>query len=138
DAEFYEIPVPPGAFVDLAPIHLVTTATLEGCRTARPDLDWDVRRFRPNLLVEIDGPTFLENAWVGQQVTVGSDLVLDVAAATSRGPMPLRAQPGLDRPPDRNQAMVELNEAMPNPLGVYCTVSSPGVVRPGDPVTAPG
>ena len=137
DAEYFAIPAPAGAFVDLAPIHLVTTATLEGCRAARPDLDWDVRRFRPNLLIDIDGPPFVEDGWVGQRVEVGGDLVLEIAAATVRCAMPLRAQPGLERQPELFKALSSLNEAMPNHLGVYATVLSAGAVSEGDAVETP-
>ena len=43
-------------------------ATLAGCAAARPDLDWDVRRFRPNLVLDVDIPAFGEQEWVGKQV----------------------------------------------------------------------
>ena len=59
--EYVDIPAPAGSFLDFAPVHLVTTATLEGCQAQRPDLDWDVRRFRPNLVIDVDGPPFVEN-----------------------------------------------------------------------------
>jgi uncharacterized protein YcbX len=41
-----------GAFHDLAPIHLIATSTLAALRTAEPRSDWDVRRFRPNLVLD--------------------------------------------------------------------------------------
>ncbi|MCU1499498.1 MAG: hypothetical protein JWM47_3451 [Acidimicrobiales bacterium] len=132
DAEYYEIPAPEGSFLDLAAVHLVTTATLEGCAAARPDLDWDVRRFRPNLLLEVDGPTFVEQGWVGRQVQVG-DAVLSVDSPTVRCAMPLRPQPGgIERQPGLFEAMGQLNTAAPNHLGVYCSVITPGRVRTGD------
>jgi len=55
DAEYVDIPAPAGSLLDFAPLHFVTAATLAGCRAKRPDLDWDVRRFRPNLVIDIDG-----------------------------------------------------------------------------------
>ena len=135
DAEYYEIPAPPGTFLDLAPLHLVTTATLAGCAAARPDLDWDVRRFRPNLVLDVDLPAFGEQAWVGRQVAVG-DVVITVDSPTVRCAMPLRAQPGgLEREPGLFRAMSELNEAFPNHLGLYCSVAEPGTVSVGDPVS---
>ena len=51
-AEFVEIPSPPGSYLDLAGVHLVSRATLAGGEAAYADLDWDVRRFRPNIVVE--------------------------------------------------------------------------------------
>jgi uncharacterized protein YcbX len=135
DAEYFTIPTPTGSFVDLAHVHLVTTATLEGCRAARPDLDWDVRRFRPNLVVDVDAPTFVEDGWAGSTVAVGDEVVLEVLMPTVRCAMPLRAQPGLGAQPELFKAMSELNEAMPNHLGVYCTVQRTGVVAEGDAVS---
>ncbi len=135
DAEYYEIPAPAGTFLDLAPLHVITTATLAGCAAARPDLDWDVRRFRPNLVLDVDIEPFGEQAWVGRQVAIG-DVVLTVDSPTVRCAMPLRAQPGgLDREPALFQAMSDLNEAFPNHLGLYCSVTEPGTVAVGDPVS---
>jgi MOSC domain-containing protein len=44
-----------GAFHDLAPIHLITTSTLVALRAVGPGSDWDVRRFRPNLVLDDGG-----------------------------------------------------------------------------------
>lgn len=131
DAEYYDIPAPSGTFLDLAHVHLVTTATLAGCAAARPDLDWDVRRFRPNLLLDVDGPAFVEGTWTGRRVRVGG-AVLAVDGPTVRCAMPLRAQPGLEREPGIFRALEALNEVSPNHLGAYCSVVEPGPVRVGD------
>ncbi|MCB1256912.1 MAG: MOSC domain-containing protein [Microthrixaceae bacterium] len=139
DSEYYDIPMPEGSFVDLAPLHMLTTATLHGCRSARPDLNWDVRRFRPNILVDVDGEMFLESQWQGRPIRIGDDLVIEVAQGTVRCAMPLRRQPALDadnpeldRQPELYQAMVDLRPEMPNHLGVYVNVLEPGTVRVGD------
>lgn len=135
DAEAYEIPAPAGTFLDLAPIHLIATATLRACEAARPDLDWDVRRFRPNLLVDVDGPAFVEHTWLGRQLQVG-EVVLSIDTPTVRCAMPLRAQPDdIEREPGLFKAMNELNTTSPNHLGAYCSVVTEGTVRPGDPIT---
>ena len=137
DAEQFEIPAPPGTFLDLAALHAVTTATLAGCAAARGDLDWDVRRFRPNVVLDVDGPVFVEQDWVGRTVRLG-DAAVDVAMPTVRCAMPLRAQPARhDNPPLDRQgglfaAMNELNEASPNHLGLYLGVAVPGTVSVGD------
>jgi len=132
DAELFSIPAPPGTFLDLAPVHLLTVGTLEACATARPDLDWDVRRFRPNVVVD-SGTTeaFGEQAWVGRRLRIG-EVELTVDSPTVRCAMPLRAQPGLDRQAELFGALDELNEAFPNHLGVYCSVVRPGRVAVGD------
>ena len=113
DADLFDIPLADGSFLDLAHVHLVTTATLSGCADAYPDLNWDVRRFRPNLLLDVDGPTFVEQEWIGRHVQVGN-AVLEVTMPTVRCAMPLRAQPGgLDRQPGLFKAMNELNQVSP-------------------------
>jgi len=139
-AELFEIPTPTGTFLDLADVHLLTTATLAGCAAARPDLDWDVRRFRPNLVVAADADVFVEQQWVGGRLHLGDEAAVDVLMPTVRCAMPLRAQPALvdapalERQPELFRAMTALNEASPNHLGVYASVVSAGEVRPGDPV----
>lgn len=134
DAEYYDIPIPDGTFVDLAAVHVITTATLAHCAAARPELDWDVRRFRPNVVVDLDGEPFQENGWTGRELRLG-DVVLHADQATVRCAMPLRAQPGLERQPELFKAMEELNTTMPNHLGSYLSVVQPGTVRTGDPVS---
>ena len=141
DAEVFAIPVPPGTFLDLAPVHLVTTATLAACASRRPDLDFDVRRFRPNLVVDGDTEPFAEDGWAGRELAVGA-VTLRVTQPTVRCAMPLRAQPAtgdgappLHRQPGLHDALVELNAAFPNHLGVYAEVVTGGEVAVGDPVT---
>ncbi|MEO6627891.1 MAG: MOSC domain-containing protein [Aquihabitans sp.] len=134
-AELFDIPSPVGSFLDLAHVHLITTATLDACARQRPDLDWDVRRFRPNVLIEIDGPAFVEQTWLGRRIEVGG-ATLSIDSPTVRCAMPLRAQPDdLHRQPGLFRAMGELNDVFPNHLGVYCSVVVPGEVAQGDPVT---
>ena len=44
----------------------------------------------------------------------------------------------LEREPALFTAMSELNEAFPNHLGLYCSVTEPGTVSVGDPVSLLG
>ncbi len=43
---------PSGSFVDDSPLHLLTSLDLAALRNERPELQWDVRRFRPNVVME--------------------------------------------------------------------------------------
>jgi uncharacterized protein len=138
DAEYVDITAPTGSFLDYSPVHLVTTATLVGCQAQCPDLDWDVRRFRPNIMIDIDGPPFVENDWAGQRLQIGAEVVLGVMGPTVRCAMPLRAQPGLARQTDLFRAISELNDRFPNHLGASAIVHTGGRVRVGDPVTLVG
>ena len=130
DAEYYEIPSPPGSYLDLAGVHLLSTATLAGGAAAHGDLDWDVRRFRPNVVVEGPDDAFGEDAWCGSNLRVGT-AVLAAVQPTVRCAMPLRAQPGLARQPRLFDA---LNELHANHLGTYLDVVEPGEISVGDEV----
>ena len=91
-----EIPAPSGTFLDLAAVHALTTGSVARCQEARPDTNWDVRRFRPNVLVDLDDGGYPEDAWVGHRVRIGA-AVIDVQLRTVRCAMPNRAQPGVVR-----------------------------------------
>jgi uncharacterized protein len=133
DREVIVVPAEP--LLVRAPIHLLTTATLAHCRGARPDLDWDVRRFRPNVVLDTDTAPFAEDEWAGRELVVGS-AVLRVQKPTMRCAVPLRAQPGgLARQPGLAEAMTELHVAHPNHLGLNVAVAEPGTIAEGDPVT---
>ena len=138
-AEAFEIPVPPGTLLDLTPVHLVARATLEACASARPDVDWDVRRFRPNLVLDLDAPAWAEQSWIGRRVEVGS-AVLEITGPMVRCAMPLRAQPAdgdghaLERQVDVYRALSELNVELPNHLGLCLDVVEPGRIETGDEV----
>lgn len=126
-----EIDTPAGTFYDLANAHVLTTASLAAGRAAHPDGEWDVRRFRPQLLVDTaEAEGFVENDWVGGRISVG-EVELSPFMPTVRCVMPTRTQPGLDR--DREIARV-LQQVNGSNLGVYASVTTPGRVAVGDPV----
>ena len=52
-------------FVDYAPVHLITSATLA-------HVGAEMIRYRPNLVVDLPGAAaFAENEWIGREVSVG-------------------------------------------------------------------
>ena len=61
--------LPEGTFFDCAVVHLLTTATLDRLRMLYSQGRFEVRRFRPNIVVETANgeKEFVENAWVGQR-----------------------------------------------------------------------
>jgi uncharacterized protein YcbX len=134
-AEAFEIPVPEGTLLDIAAVHLVSRTTMAACEAARPDLDWDIRRFRPNLVAELAGEPWEEQTWIGRELAIGS-AVLRISGPMVRCAMPLRAQPGgLDRQPELFRALSELNEAFPNHLGMCLDVVEPGRIERGEAIT---
>ncbi|MCH9733636.1 MAG: MOSC domain-containing protein, partial [Actinomycetia bacterium] len=125
---------PPGTFVDLSPVHVLTThslATLSaGADTG--DEPYDVRRFRPNVLLALDQPAggYPEADWVGGEVEIGS-VALRITNQTIRCVVPTRGQPGLEVDRTLTRRLAECNERF---LGVYADVATAGVVRVGDEV----
>ena len=129
DAELFEIPTPPGSFLDLAALHLVSRQTLHANEAARPDLDWDVRRFRPNVVADIpDGVPFGEDEWCGTRLQLGA-AVVEAVQPTVRCAMPLRSQPGLSAQPALFSALDSIHA---NHLGIYLSVIATGTIRVGD------
>ena len=59
--------MPAGTFFDLAVAHVLTTATIDRLRELYPQGRFEVRRFRPNIVVEpaAGEKNFVENAWIG-------------------------------------------------------------------------
>jgi uncharacterized protein YcbX len=94
---------------------------------------YDVRRFRPNVLVAVDRPEaeFPEAAWVGGDVEIGS-ASMRVTIPTVRCVVPTRPQPGLDLDRALSRRLVERTDRF---LGVYADVSRPGSIRVGDTVS---
>ncbi|KAA0100009.1 MOSC domain-containing protein [Mycolicibacterium sp. P1-18] len=119
---------PPGTFVDLAPVHLLSATTLASLSPT--DEPYDVRRFRPNVLVDVDRPQgqFPETAWVGGNVDVGS-ATMRLTIPTIRCVVATRPQPGLDA--DRGITR-QLSDRTDRFLGVYADVTRPGSIRVGD------
>jgi MOSC domain-containing protein len=122
---------PPGMFVDLAPVHVLTKTSLATIGTEVGDA-LDVRRFRPNVLVALDDTDedLPETQWVGGQVTLG-DVALNVAMQTVRCVVPSRAQPGLEVNRQITRAVAVRAQRC---LGVYCDVERAGTVRVDDEV----
>lgn len=119
-----------GSFVDESPLHLVTTGDLAELGRERPELQWDVRRFRPNLLVKAPPGTFAP-AVPGQRIMVG-EVELQVLKSCTRCVMTTRAQPGgIERQLD---ILRHVMAAHGDEVGVRANVVRTGRARLGDPV----
>ncbi|MGZ4673654.1 MAG: MOSC domain-containing protein, partial [Ilumatobacteraceae bacterium] len=88
--------MPPGRFVDASPLLMLTTASLRTGAALYPAGDWDVRRFRPNVLIEVDADGWVEDGWCGQTVHLGAAEVLPRQPCV-RCTMVTRPQPALTR-----------------------------------------
>jgi len=123
--------MPPGRFVDALPLLIVTTASLRQGRLLHPDGAWETRRFRPNIVVDVEGDGWVEDAWCGRTVAVGT-AALQPAVRCERCTMVTRAQPGLERDLDVFKVLARNHNAT---FGVWTAVQTAGIVRVGDEVT---
>jgi uncharacterized protein len=122
-----------------APIHLLTTATLGRLRELYPAGRFEVRRFRPNIVVEPteDVSTFVENNWLKRKLRIGT-ITLRVTLPMQR----MTTLPQADLPRDlgilrtaavHNRLQVHTWGQFPC-VGVCGLVRSSGVIRRGDTV----
>jgi len=142
-AELIEIGAgaPPGTFVDFAPLHLLTTATLDRIAELSSYQRAHPERYRPNVVVRTEAGGFPENDWVGRDLRIGDDLVLRVIARTPRCAVPTLAHGDLPRDAEalrvlaRHNRITPLAGLDPEPCaGVYAEVLQPGRIRVGDAV----
>ena len=122
--------MPPGRFVDASPLLLLTTASLRAGAQHFPAGDWDVRRFRPNLFINVDADGWVEDDWCGQTVSVGATELLPRQPCV-RCTMVTRPQPALTRDLDIYKTVARHHGGT---LGVWTDVKAPGSIRVGDPV----
>ncbi|OBH50759.1 molybdenum cofactor biosysynthesis protein [Mycobacterium mantenii] len=123
---------PGKSFTDEAPLHAITTATLE-------HIGVEALRYRPNLVITTPAgyPPYAENDWVGGEIVIG-EVRLRVLTATSRcvvptlehGPLP-RAPQALRIPAAENRLDTGGHGAQPC-AGAYLAVVTKGVIRVGD------
>jgi len=121
----------PGTFFLVSPLHLLSTSTLAHLARRNREADWDARRFRPNILVDVDASEGLvEQGWIGRRLTIG-EVVIDCVGATPRCGAVTRAQPGMNA--DKTILRTVVRDADQN-AGVYAVIRRGGTVEVGDPV----
>lgn len=127
-----DFPCPPGSFFDAAPLHVITDGTLAALRAAYPLGNFDVRRFRPNVLVATGGAEYVEDGWSGRTLGIGGELRASVLMGTIRCVMTTLPQQELPRDPKILRTVAQ--HAGGN-AGVYATIELRGRIRVGDSVT---
>ena len=126
--------LPAGTFFDVAVVHLLTTATINRLRALYPPGRFEVRRFRPNIVVSTgpDDQGFAEDRWIGHTVSIGDRACLRITEACGRCVM--TTLPQGDLPKDSGILRTAAQHHHVN-VGVYADVIATGLVRRGDPVT---
>ncbi|MEB2846779.1 MOSC domain-containing protein [Rhizobiales bacterium RZME27] len=113
---------------DVASIHLITTASLNELERKATGTAIDRRRFRPNVLVEVEHEDgFAETAWLGDTLHIDR-AVGKVTEPTKRCGMTFIPQPGLDEQAEILRTIVRHNKRS---LGIYCEVMKPGRIELG-------
>ncbi|WP_425175118.1 MOSC domain-containing protein [Mycobacterium sp.] len=126
---------PGESFTDLAPLHAITTATVEHVGT-------EALRYRPNLVIATPPgyPPYAENDWVGRELVIG-ETRLRVLKPTSRCAVPTLEHGVLPRAPHALRTLVAENRletpgsGMVPSAGVYLEVLTGGTINDDDPVT---
>lgn len=129
----FDFPLPAGSFFDEAMVHLITTASLSRFQALAPESRFDVRRFRPNFVIEPAGEPdgFVEDQWIGQTITIGATQ-LAINGPCPRCVMTTLSQGDLPKDPKVLRTLVQNNQGN---AGVYASVVRGGAVRLGDSVT---
>jgi MOSC domain-containing protein len=122
--------MPADRFVDAAPLLVLTTASLRAGASLHPEGAWEVRRFRPNLLVDVDADGWVEDGWCGRTIRVGSTAVVAQQPCV-RCTMVTRPQQGLVRDLDIYRTLAHHHGGT---LGVWTLVHAPGSVAVDDTV----
>src|SRR5215204_791928 len=128
--------MPSKTFFDIAVIHLFTTSTIDRLRGLYPEGRFEIRRFRPNIVIESTSEEekkkdFIENLWVGKKLTIGEDIVLKVTAPCTRCVMITLPQGDLPKDLGILHTVAQYNQVT---AGVYATVHEGGTIRRGDQV----
>jgi uncharacterized protein len=126
-----EFALPPGTFFDCATVHLLTTATLNRLRDSYPQGQFEVQRFRPNIVVDALGGEqgFAEDAWIGHTLAIGDEVRLHITAPCGRCVMTTLAQGALPQDREILRTAVQHHQGQ---VGVYAAVVRGGTIRRGD------
>jgi uncharacterized protein len=124
--------MPEGRYVDAAPVLLLTTASLRTAAALHPNGAWDPRRFRPNVLVEVEGDGWTEDEWIGQPLQMGTGILIPTEPCV-RCTMVTRPQPGLGADVDIFRTLARHHHGH---FGVWSDVLTPGSLSVGDRMSA--
>lgn len=122
---------PPGTYFDCYPLHVMSTASLATLSGFGAGDDVDIRRFRPNILIDTgDADGLPEVEWAGRRLRIGG-AEIEVKTTTVRCSVPSHRQRDLDRSGAVGRALIEHTKQH---LGAYATILTPAQVALGDPV----
>jgi uncharacterized protein YcbX len=128
--EIMEYTSPLGTYFDAFPLHLLTTASLAALRGSNPGARFDVRRFRPNFVLDTPAEMIglVETDWCGRELSIGSARIkIEIPCVRCV----MTTLPQGDLPKDPSVLRTIVRDAAQN-VGVYASVIRPGNVAVGD------
>ena len=129
--ELGQFSTPPGTYFDCFPLHVMTTASLASLSGFGAGEDVDIRRFRPNVLIDTgDAEGLPEVEWAGRRLRIG-DAEIEVKTTTVRCSVPSHKQRDLERSGAVGRALIEHTKQH---LGAYANVLTSAEVALGDAV----
>jgi hypothetical protein len=131
--ELFEFESPLGTYFDAFPLLVLSTATLETLAKAAPASRVDVRRFRPNFVIETDPGIegYVDPTWAGRRLRLG-ELEIDGVIPCPRCVMVTHGFADLPRDTAILRAIVR--EAGQN-VGLYARPKGSSRVQVGDEVS---
>jgi uncharacterized protein YcbX len=127
-----EFESPPGTYYDCWPLMVMSTSALRSLADAVPDSVVDVRRFRPNFVIDTgDEAGHPEFSWTGRRAQIGT-AEIEFIGPCPRCVMVTRAV-GSDVPEDRSVLRHIVRDLDQN-VGAYAKVVRPGAFAVGDAV----
>lgn len=114
---------------DAASIHLITSASLEWLKFFLPNSIIDERRFRPNLLIDLQDRVPIEHSWIGKRLSIGREVELEVTQLTERCVMTGFKQQELAADAEIIKTIKKKSNLN---FGVYARVIKTGIIQIGD------
>jgi uncharacterized protein len=124
-----------GSFLEIGPLFLVTSGSIEHLRTLQGGTTRiDRRRFRPNIYVDsaCAGDGFVEDDWLEKTLILGEHVELDEFQPTLWCVTSTLAQEDLPRDLSILRTAAQHHKGC---LGVYASVRTTGIVRVDDTIT---
>ena len=120
-------------FFDEDVLSLVATGTLAHLRNLQPDSDFDLRRFRTNIVIDTgaENDGFIEDRWLGGVLEIGAVAMIHWMRPAIRCVITTHSQPDLPRDMAILRTAAQHHQAY---VGIFAAVATPGSIRVGDPV----
>lgn len=128
----------PGSFMDVSPLSVITTSSLDYMHKLRPETNFDPRRFRMNVIVRTEESGFVENEWIKKTIKLGNAAAVRITMPDPRCVMTTLPQEGLPKDSHVLRTLADYNRLDINGsgklpcAGVYAVVERPGLIRVND------